>query len=197
MKNSWTEIRTSIMAVAVLTVILGGVYPLSVWLLNHALFASRANGSMIVRNGTIVGSILIGQRFEGSRYFHPRPSAAGPGYDAFASGGSNLGPLSKTLAETVERRLAEYRMENGMAAGAGVPADAVTASGSGLDPHISPENARLQASRVAKARGMETAAVLRLIAAHTQNRQLGFLGNPRVNVLKLNLALDGVSDDRR
>lgn len=197
MKKRLTEIRTSIMAVAVLTVILGGVYPLSVWLLDHALFAARADGSLIIRNGKIVGSVLIGQRFEGPRYFYPRPSAAGQGYDASASGGSNLGPLSKTLAETVERRLTEYRMENGLAAEAAVPADAVTASGSGLDPHISPDNARLQASRVAQARGMEMAAVLRLIAAHTQNRQLGFLGQPRVNVLKLNLALAGFSDDRK
>jgi K+-transporting ATPase ATPase C chain len=155
-----------------------------------------------------VGSDLIGQGFSAAAYFHPRPSAAGAGYDASASGGTNLGPTSAKLIHGIHRTLASggddpgnfdgigdlaaaYRERNGLAAGAPVPADAVTRSGSGLDPHISPANAELQVARVAKARGLPEESVRRLVARNTRGRQLGFLGEPRVNVLLLNLALDG------
>lgn len=192
MKSWLEELRRSFLAVAALAVLLCGLYPLASWVLAQAFFPARANGSLVARSGAVVGSDLIGQRFAGPGYFHPRPSSAGKGYDATASGGSNLGPLSKELAETVRRRVAEYRAENGLAPGTPVPADAVTASGSGLDPHISPENARLQAGRVARARGLAESDVLAFVAATTEGRTLGILGEPRVNVLELNLALDGV-----
>jgi K+-transporting ATPase ATPase C chain len=197
MKNWLAELRRSFVAVAALAVILCGLYTLLAWVLAQGLFPGRANGSPIVRDGVVVGSSLIGQTFSSPAYFHPRPSAAGQGYDAGRSGGTNLGPLSKDLVETVRRRIAEYRAENGLSAETLVPADAVTASGSGLDPHISPENARLQAPRVARARGLSEAALREQIKAFTEGRALGFLGEPRVNVLRLNLALDGVSDAGR
>jgi K+-transporting ATPase ATPase C chain len=197
MKNGLAELRRSFLAVAALAVILCGLYPLISWALAQGLFPGRANGSLIARNGVVVGSSLIGQPFSSPAYFHPRPSAAGPGYDGGRSGGTNLGPLSKDLAETVRRRIAEYRAENGLAASTPVPADAVTASGSGLDPHISPANAGLQASRVARARGLTEAAVRAQIEACTEGRTLGILGDPRVNVMRLNLALDGVRDAGR
>ena len=197
MKNWLAELRRSFVAVAVLAVILCGLYALFAWVLAQGLFPGRANGSPIVRDGVVVGSSLIGQTFSSPAYFHPRPSAAGQGYDGGRSGGTNLGPLSKDLVETVRRRIAEYRAENGLSAETLVPVDAVTASGSGLDPHISPENARLQAPRVARARGLSEAAVREQIKAFSEGRTLGFLGEPRVNVLRLNLALDGVSDAGR
>lgn len=197
MKNVVAELRRSVVAVALLAVILCGFYPLAVWVLGQGLFPARANGSLVVRDGRVVGSSLIGQPFSSPRYFHPRPSAAGQGYDAARSGGSNLGPLSKALASAVSKRVDEYRAENGLPAGARVPADAVTASASGLDPDISPENASLQAPRVARARGLDEAVVRARIAACTEGRALGFLGEPRVNVLRLNLALDEVGDAGR
>lgn len=197
MKTWGTELRRSFLAVAVLAVILCGFYPALSWLLAQGLFPSRANGSLVVRDGKAVGSTLIGQRFTGPSYFHPRPSAAGEGYDADRSGGSNRGPLSKDLMATIARRIAAYREENGLAAATPVPADAVTASASGLDPHISPENARLQAARVGAARGLAEDTVRKLIEAFTEGRTLGFLGEPRVNVLLLNLALDEVGDGGR
>jgi len=197
MKIWLAELRRSFLAVAVLAVILCGLYPLASWLLAQGLFPGRANGSLIARNGVVVGSSLIGQQFSSPKYFHPRPSAAGQGYDAGRSGGTNLGPLSKDLVETVRRRIAEYRAENGLDATIPVPADAVTASGSGLDPHISPENARIQAPRVARARGLTEAVVRAQIEACTEGRTLGILGEPRVNVMRLNLALDGVRDAGR
>jgi K+-transporting ATPase ATPase C chain len=197
MKSWLTELRRSFLAVAVLAVILCGLYPLVAWAIAQGLFPGRANGSLIVRDGAVVGSSLIGQRFSSPAYFHPRPSAAGDGYDASASSGSNLGPLSKNLIETVRRRVAAYRVENGLPEGALVPVDAVTASGSGLDPHISPQNARLQAPRVAKARGFAEADVLARIEACTEGRTLGILGESRVNVLRLNISLDGVADAGR
>jgi len=190
MKKILMELRTAIAAVAVLAVIFGGLYPLAVWVVSQGLFPARANGSLVIREGKIVGSRLIGQDFAGAKYFHPRPSAAGSGYDAGASSGSNLGPLSKSLADSVRRRVEAYRTENGLAADAQVPADAVTASGSGLDPHISLDNAGLQIPRVAKARGMSEAAVLEKVKAFSRGRDLGILGEPGVNVLLLNLALD-------
>jgi len=194
MKSWFAELRSSVLAVAVLAIIAGGIYPLVSWGLAQALFPGRSNGSLVTRNGRIVGSRLIGQPFRSPAYFQPRPSAAGEGYDGVRSGGTNLGPLSKTLVEAVGARAAAYRAENGLAAGAPVPADAVTSSGSGLDPHISLENARIQSRRVARARGLSEAEVLRQVAACTEGRTLGFLGEPRVNVLLLNLSLDGVRD---
>lgn len=191
MTSGLQELRRSFLAVGALAVILCGLYPLASWVMAQVLFPGRANGSLLVEKGAIVGSDLIGQPFSGPAYFHPRPSAAGAGYDAGRSGGSNLGPLSRELVQAVSRRAAEYRAENGLAAGVPVPADAVTASASGLDPHISPENARLQAGRVARARDLAEADVLALIGASTEGRTFGVLGEPRVNVLALNLALDG------
>jgi K+-transporting ATPase ATPase C chain len=197
MKNWLAELRRSFLAVAVLAIILCGLYTLVVWVLTQGLFHSRANGSQIVRDGVVVGSSLIGQLFSSPAYFHPRPSVAGQGYDAGRSGGTNLGPLSKDLIEIVRRRIAEYRSENEVPPEIPVPADAVMASGSGLDPHISPENAWLQAPRVARARGLPEAVVRKQIEAFTEGRTLGILGEPRVNVLRLNLALDGVGDAGR
>jgi K+-transporting ATPase ATPase C chain len=196
--KTWlAELRRSLVAVALLAVLLCGLYPLAAWLLAQGLFPGRANGSLIVRDGTVVGSSLIGQRFSSPAYFHPRPSAAGAGYDASRSGASNLGPLSKELVETVRRRVDDYRAENWLSASVPIPADAVTASGSGLDPHISLENARLQVPRVAKSRGLAETAVQELVRAAAERRTLGILGEPRVNVVRLNLALDGVRDAER
>lgn len=192
MKSGLAEVRASGLAVLALAVILCGIYPLVSWTLAQGLFPARANGSLVVRNGIIMGSSLIGRELAGPAYFHSRPSEAGRGYDAVRSGGSNLGPLSKELVERVRRRAAAYRAENGLPADAQVPADAVTASASGLDPHISLENALLQAPRVARARGLTDAEILRQVEAFSQGRTLGFLGEARVNVLLLNLALDGV-----
>ena len=175
-----------------LIVLLGLAYPLAMTGAAQALFRGKANGSLIARNGAVVGSGLIGQGFAAPRYFHPRPSAAGTnGYDASASGASNLGPTNPALEKAVADRAAAYRTENGLAAGTPVPVDAVTASGSGLDPAISVANAQDQAPRVARARSMTVAQVLALVRAHTTGRALGVLGEPSVNVLELNLALDG------
>ena len=168
-----------------------GLYPLVVFGISQALFRDQANGSLIVdADGTVHGSKLLGQQFTADKYFQSRPSAAGNGYDATSSGGSNLGPTSTNLATTVAQRIADYRTANGLATNALVPADAVTASGSGLDPHISLRNAELQAPRVAKARNLSVEKVLALVRANTDPASLGFLGEPGVNVLELNLALD-------
>jgi potassium-transporting ATPase KdpC subunit len=191
MKTWIAEIKTSLLATAALAVLLCGVYPLAVHLVGRGFFPGRADGSLILRDGTVLGSSLIGRSFEGSAYFHSRPSAAGAGYDGTASGGSNLGPLSKTLSEAVSQRAAAYRKENGLPSGTLLPADAVTSSASGLDPHITPANARLQAARVARARGLDESFVRTRIDAFTEGRDLGLLGEPRVNVLLLNLDLDG------
>ena len=193
MKNWMKELGISLKAVLSLTVILCGLYPAAVWVLAHGLFPAKANGSLIVRSGTTLGSSLIGQSFSGPEYFHPRPSAAGQGYDAVLSGGSNLGPTSKKLVDAVRRRASDYRAENSLGPEIMVPADAVTASASGLDPHISLKNALLQMPRVARARGLGEMAVRKLVEAYTGGRDLGILGEPRVNVLMLNLALDGMS----
>lgn len=184
------ELKRAVLAIVVLAVLLGIIYPLTVWGLTQLIFPAKANGSMIYINNKPIGSGLISQRFSGPGYFHPRPSAAGQGYDATASGGSNLGPLSKTLFEQVKQREKEYREENGFALEIRVPVDAVTASGSGLDPHISVENAVLQAARVAKARNIDLEKVSAAIERCTENRQLGILGEKRVNVLLLNLEIN-------
>ena len=191
MKNVIKELRISLMSTLSLAIILCGIYPLLVWVLAQGLFPARANGSLVVHKGQVVGSGLLSQGFADSKYFHPRPSAAGSGYDAASSGGSNLGPISKRLVETVKQRVSDYRTKNGLTPDNRVPADAVTTSASGLDPHISVENAMLQARRVAKARGLGKDVVLRKIEAHTESRTFGILGEPRVNVLMLNLDLDG------
>jgi potassium-transporting ATPase KdpC subunit len=191
MKNVIKELRISLMSTLSLAIILCGIYPLLVWVLAQGLFPARANGSLVVHKGQVVGSGLLSQGFADSKYFHPRPSAAGSGYDAASSGGSNLGPISKRLVETVKQRVFDYRTENDLTPDSRVPADAVTTSASGLDPHISVENAMLQARRVSKARGLSEDVVLRKIEAHTESRTFGILGEPRVNVLMLNLDLDG------
>ena len=173
-----------------LTVLLGLAYPIAMTGVAQALFRSRADGSLVRRGGAVVGSELIGQSFTQPKYFHPRPSAAGNGYDATSSGASNLGPSNPKLLSGVADRANDYRSENGLAAGAAVPVDAVTASGSGLDPDISVANAGDQAARVARARGLDLGAVTALIRSHTKSRPLGILGEKTVNVLELNLALD-------
>ena len=190
MKNLLIELRISLIATASLAVLLCGVYPLVVWLIGQSLFPTKANGSLIMREGKIAGSSLISQGFVDPKYFHPRPSSAGQGYDAANSGGSNLGPTSQKLIDAVKQRVIDYRSENGLAPDAPVPADAVTASASGLDPHISLKNALLQAPRVAKARGLGDETVLKQIDVHKEGRDLGILGEPGVNVLRLNMALD-------
>jgi len=175
-----------------LTVLLGLAYPLAMTGMAQALFRSKADGSLVTRNGAVVGSGLIGQGFAAPQYFHPRSSAAGrKGYYASASSASNLGPTNPTLAQTVADCAKASPTENGLPAGTPVPVDAVTASASGLDPAISVANADLQAPRVARARSMTVEQVLTLVKAHTAGRPLGILGEPSVNVLELNLALDG------
>ena len=192
MKTLIAELRISLLATISLAVMLCGLYPLVVWILAQGFFPAKANGSIIVQDGKIVGSSLISQGFTDPKYFHPRPSAAGKGYDAASSGGSNLGPTSKKLVEAIGQRVMDYRAENILAPDALVPADAVTASASGLDPHISLRNAVLQAPRVARARALGETSVLKQIEVCTEGRDLGILGEPRVNVLMLNLALDGM-----
>jgi potassium-transporting ATPase KdpC subunit len=191
MKNMLSELRVAAIATLSLAVVLCGVYPLVVWGISQGLFPHEANGSMIQRGGNIVGSELIAQNFSSPKYFHSRPSAAGEaGYDAGNSSGSNLGPLSKKLIDAVKERVETFRTENGLPPNAPVPADAVTASSSGLDPHISLRNALLQESRVANARGIRREALEKMVHANTEGRDFGIFGEPRVNVLKLNLALD-------
>jgi len=193
MKTIVSELRRAVLATLVLAAVCCGIYPLLVFGLGQALFHDKANGSLIVdASGTVRGSRLLGQQFTGEKYFHTRPSAAGNGYDATSSGGSNLGPTSQKLHDSISQNVANYRAQNGLPTNAPVPADAVTASGSGLDPHISVENARVQANRVAKARGLAIDKVIALIAQHTDRADLRVLGDPGVNVLELNLALDTI-----
>ena len=191
MKSLLSEFRAAALVTLMLAVVCCGLYPLVVFGVGQALFRDRANGSLIVASdGTVRGSRLIGQQFAGEKYFHSRPSAAGNGYDASSSGGSNLGPTSQKLHDSIQQNVSDYRSQNGLAANALVPADAVTASASGLDPHISVANAQLQAPRVAKARGLPLEQLGALIGRCTDPADLGLLGEPGVNVLELNLALD-------
>ena len=200
------QLRPAIMSVLAFTILTGLAFPAVVTLAAKVLFPHQANGSLIEKNGAVVGSELIGQNFAGVNYFHPRPAANG--YDAGNSGGTNLGPTSDKLLNGIHKKLADgktddpgnfdgikdladtYRKDNGLAADALVPSDAVTRSASGIDPEISPENANLQVARVAKARNLDESAVRKLVAENTSGRTFGLLGEPRVNVLKLNLALD-------
>lgn len=185
------ETITSILATLLFAVVLCGIYPVIIWGAGQLLFPHQANGSLIESSDRkIVGSEWLGQNFTSAKYFHPRPSSAGTGYDAANSSGSNLGPTSQKLIDAVKQRVADYRKENDLAADALVPGDAATASGSGLDPHISPKNAALQAPRVAKERGLSLEDVKSEIAKATDGPSLGILGEAGVNVLKLNLALD-------
>jgi K+-transporting ATPase ATPase C chain len=204
------QLRPAIASVLALTVLSGLIFPLAITAIARVAFHHQAGGSLVERGGRIVGSELIGQAFTSPGYFHPRPSAAGGGYDAGASAGTNLGPTSDKLINGIHNKLpngqddpgnfdgirdlaAAYRHENGLSAGTPLPSDAVTRSASGLDPDISPANAELQVARVAQARGLTPDAVRRVVAAQTRARQFGVLGEPRVNVLRLDLALDDLS----
>lgn len=191
MKTLLTAISRSVLLTLVFGALLCGAFPAAIWGAGQLLFPRQADGSLVTdADGTVRGSALLGQSFTSAKYFHSRPSAAGSGYDATSSGGTNLGPTSRKLAESIRSAIANYRTENGLANDAAVPADAVTSSGSGLDPHISVANARLQAARVAKVRGLSAAQVQTLISVATSDRDWRLFGEPRVNVLVLNRALD-------
>lgn len=184
------QIRPALVMTLLLCVVTGLVYPGVVTGLAQAIFPRQANGSLVSVNGRVVGSALIGQPFARPGYFHPRPSAAGAGYDGASSGGTNKGPTDRRLADTLVAQAVESAMRQDGAVRGRVPADMATSSASGLDPDISPANAQLQVARVARARGVAPAAVQRLLDAHTEGRQFGILGDPRVNVLLLNIAVD-------
>ena len=186
------QLIIAIKMTVLLTIITGLLYPLLVTVLSQAIFPRQANGSLIVSNGKVVGSELIGQKFTRPEYFHGRPDS----YDGLSSGGSNLGPTNQKLIDRVKGDVDKFHAENPGFQGA-PPIELVTSSGSGLDPDISPEAAEAQVSRVAAARGMSPDALRQLVAANTQDRQFGILGEPRVNVLKLNLALDQAAQSRR
>ena len=187
--------KTALMATAVLTVLTGIVYPIAVWCIAQTIFPSQASGSLIVAGNKVVGSSLIGQNFSSPRYFQSRPSAAGDkGYDAAGSSGSNLGPTNKALIDAVKLRLKNFVESNPGTDARQVPIDLVTASGSGLDPEISPAAASLQVARVARARGLSEDQVRQLIAENTRSRSIGIFGEPGVNVLLLNLALDRATE---
>jgi len=192
MKTILTELKNSIIATIVFAIVFCGIYPLIVYGAAQLFFPHAANGSLIEgKNRELVGSELLGQTFSADKYFHPRPSAAGAGYDAANSSGTNLGPTSQKLMTSIKSAVEQYRKENNLAPEVLVPADAVTSSGSGLDPHISVKNAAIQVARVAKARNLDVTAVRALVEKFTDGRQLGVLGEAGVNVLRLNLALDG------
>jgi potassium-transporting ATPase KdpC subunit len=191
MKQFFSHVRGAVMSTFILAVVCCGVYPLIVLGISQLLFRDQANGSLITAaDGSVRGSKLLGQAFSGPKYFHPRPSAAGNGYDATSSGGSNLGPTCQKLENAIKERIAAYRAENGLSPTEPVPGDAVTASGSGLDPEISLRNAEIQVPRVANARALSEEKVRELIHQNTDGRDLGVFGDPGVNVLQLNLALD-------
>ncbi len=201
------QLRAAIVSVLVITILTGLIFPAVITVIAKLVFPHQANGSLIEQNGKVVGSEVIGQNFVAAAYFHPRPSAAGNGYDAANSGGTNLAPTSDKLLNGIHKKTADgkddpgnfdgikdlaaaYRKENGLPDNAEIPADTATRSASGLDPEISPANADLQVKRVATARGLSEVAVRKILGKNTAGRQLGFLGEPRVNVLKLNIALD-------
>jgi K+-transporting ATPase ATPase C chain len=192
MKSFLTEIRISIVATILFAVVCSGLYPVVIWGVGQLLFPGQANGSILMSsdNKTRIGSSLLAQGFSGAKYFHPRPSSAGTGYDASSSSGSNLGPTSQKLIDEIKANVEAYRRENALPADTLVPADAVTASGSGLDPHISLRNAELQSARVAKERGLAPDVMKAAIAKATESPFLGIGGEPGVNVLLLNVALD-------
>jgi potassium-transporting ATPase KdpC subunit len=195
-ENTMNVIRnvvTAVLMTVVTTLLLGIVYPLAITGVAQVLFSDQANGQLIVQNGQVVGSRIIGQRFSSPGYFRSRPSAARTGYDAANSAGTQLGPTNKKLVDNVKTNVESARQENTSAT---VPIDLVTTSASGLDPHLSPAAADFQVGRVARERGMSESAVRALVASHTEGRQLGFLGEPRVNVLELNLALDDATPMR-
>lgn len=193
MKALLSQLRPALAATVVLALVTCGVYPLLVTAIARTAFEEKANGSLITdREGSIIGSTLLGQAFTADQYFHPRPSAAGAGYDAASSGGSNLGPTSQKLNDQISERIALYREKNGLKATDEIPADAVTASASGLDPHISERNARLQARRIAKARRIGVEKVQSLITENLEKPDFGIFGETRVNVLRLNQALDSL-----
>jgi len=189
MRTLLKELVTSAVCTIAMSILLCGVYPVAVWGLSR-VFGRKADGSLVQPGGKLVGSELIGQHFAGDKYFTSRPSAAGTGYDATSSGGTNLGPLSQKLIDGVKDNVAAYRKQNNLDEKTPVPADAVLSSSSGLDPHISTPNAALQVARVAKARSMREEIVRHYVEQYSEGRDLGFLGEPRVNVLMLNLALD-------
>ena len=191
--NIIQEIKTSLIVTLVLFVICCGVYPLVIFGVGQAFFPTQANGSLVLdASGKPIASTLLAQNFAADKYFAPRPSAAGTGYDSTSSSGSNLGATSQALHDAVQQRVSDYRKANGLTNDQLVPADAVTASGSGLDPHISLKNAKLQLPRVAKARGLSEEDLKALVDKYTDGRDFGILGEPGVNIVKLNLALDGI-----
>ena len=190
--NILKEIKTTVLITLVLLIVCCGIYPLVVYGVGQLLFPKQANGSLVMdSDGKPIASTLLGQTFSADKYFNPRPSAAGQGYDATSSSGSNLGPTSQALHDAVKQRVADYRKANNLPDTQVVPADAVTASGSGLDPHISIKNALFQLPRVAKARSMSEDDLKKLVDQYTDGRDFGILGEPGVNIVKLNLALDG------
>ena len=190
MKTLLRQLIPAVIILAIFTLVTGVIYPLAVTGASQLAFHDKANGSLLKKDGVVVGSKYIGQQFAAPRYFHSRPSAAGAGYDGSASSGSNLGPNNPALLDAITARVKAYRQENGLASDAKVPVDAVTASGSGLDPQISVANARMQAPRVAKERNVDMDKMRGLIAKYTDDRPMNILGDPGVNGLELNLALD-------
>jgi K+-transporting ATPase ATPase C chain len=194
MKTILIDIKNTVIATIILGVICCGIYPVVVWGVGQALFHRQANGSLITgKDGKVLGSEMLGQQFSSDKYFNSRPSAAGTGYDASNSSGTNLGPTSQKLKDSVKAAVEAYRKQNNLPADALVPADAVTSSASGLDPHISLKNAEIQTARVAKARSLDPAKVKELVGKYTDNSFIGLIGDSGVNVLELNLALDDLS----
>jgi len=190
--NILKELKVSVIVTLILLIICTGIYPVFVFGAGQLFCPQKANGSLVLdKEGKPIASTLIGQAFNGDKYFNPRPSAAGQGYDATSSGGSNLGPTSKALHDNVQQRIADYRKSNSLSDSQLVPADAVEASASGLDPHISIKNALIQLPRVAKLRNMNEDDLKKLVNQYTDGRDFGILGEPGVNIVKLNLALDG------